>query len=41
MVRTTVQGSGNTVSLRIRTDDKNFPYAVNGFYLDYMPSGRR
>ena len=41
MVRTTVQGSGNTVSLRIKTDDKNFPYAVNGFYIDYMPSGRR
>ena len=41
MVRTTVQGSGNTVSLRIKTEDKNFPYAVNGFYIDYMPSGRR
>ena len=41
MVRTTVQGSGNTVSLRIRTDDKNLSYAVNGFYIDYMPSGRR
>ena len=41
MVRTIVQGSGTTVSLRLRTEDKNFPYAVNGFYIDYMPSGRR
>jgi len=41
MVRTTIQGSGNTISLRIKTEDKNFSYAVNGFYIDYMPSGRR
>jgi hypothetical protein len=41
MVRTTLTGSGNTVSLRVRTDDKNLSYAINGFYFDYMPSGRR
>jgi len=41
MVRTTLTGSGHTVSLRIRTDDKNRSYGINGFYLDYMPSGRR
>lgn len=41
MVRSTLEGSGNTVSFRIRTEDKNFPFAVNGFYIDYMPSGRR
>ena len=41
MVRTTLTGSGHTVSIRIRTDDKNRSYGINGFYLDYMPSGRR
>lgn len=41
MVRTTLTGSGHTVSLRIRTNDTSRPYAINGFYLDYMPSGRR
>ena len=41
MVKTTLTGSGNTVSLRVRTDDKNLSYAINGFYFDYMPSGRR
>ena len=41
MVRTTLTGSGNTISLRVRTEDKNLSYAVNGFYFDYMPSGRR
>ncbi len=41
MVRTTITGSGQTTSIRIRTDDKKLPYAINGFYFDYMPSGRR
>lgn len=41
MVRVPVEGSGNTVSLRIRSNDTNLPYAINGFYIDYMPSGRR
>lgn len=41
MVRQAVEGSGYTVSLRLRTDDQSFPYAINGFYIDYMPSGRR
>jgi len=41
MVRQTVEGSGHTVSFRIRTDNKVLPYAINGFYIDYMPSGRR
>ena len=41
MVRQAVEGSGQTVSFRIRSDDTRSPYAINGFYIDYMPSGRR
>jgi hypothetical protein len=41
MFRQTVEGSGHTVSFRIRSDDTRSPYAINGFYIDYMPSGRR
>jgi len=41
MFRKTVEGSGHTVSFRIRSDDTRSPYAINGFYIDYMPSGRR
>jgi hypothetical protein len=41
MFRQTVEGSGQTVSFRIRSDDTRSPYAINGFYIDYMPSGRR
>jgi len=36
-----VQGGGYSVSFRIRTDDKNPPFSVNGMYIDYMPSTRR
>ena len=41
MVRQPVEGSGNTVSFRITSTDTKAPYAVNGLYIDYMPSGRR
>ena len=41
MVRQPVEGSGNTVSFRVSSSDTNAPYAVNGLYIDYMPSGRR
>ena len=41
MVRQPVQGSGNSVSFKISSNDQNPPYAVNGFYVDYVPSGRR
>ena len=41
MVRQTLEGSGNTVSFRIKSNDTNAPYVVNGIYVDYMPSGRR
>ena len=41
MVRQPVEGSGNTVSFRITSTDTKAPYAINGLYIDYMPSGRR
>ena len=41
MVRHAVQGSGHTCSFKIFSDDQKAPYAINGFYVDYVPSGRR
>ena len=41
MERITVEGSGNTCSFRVSSDDQRPAYAVNGIYVDYMPSGRR
>ena len=40
MVRQTVEGSGNTSSFRLFSNDQNGPYTVNGIYIDYVPSGR-
>jgi len=41
LVRQAVEGGGYSVSFRIRTDDINPPFSVNGMYIDYMPSTRR
>jgi len=41
MVRQAVQGAGYTTNFRIRTDDSNPPYAINGLYIDYTPTNRR
>ena len=41
MERITLEGSGNTCSFRISSEDQKPAYAVNGIYVDYMPSGRR
>ncbi len=41
MVRQAVQGGGHTTSFRLRTEDSNPPYAINGMYIDYTPSNRR
>ena len=41
MFRQPVEGSGITISFRIRSEDIKAPYAINGLYIDYMPSGRR
>lgn len=41
MERITLEGSGNTCSFKVSSDDQKPAYAVNGIYIDYMPSGRR
>ena len=41
LVRQAVEGAGNTVALRIKSDDQRSTYSINGFYIDYMPSGRK
>ena len=41
LVRQAVQGSGDTCNFRIFSIDTNAPYAINGIYADYRPSGRR
>ena len=40
MVRQAIQGGGYTASFRLRSEDKNPPYSINGMYLDYVPSTR-
>jgi hypothetical protein len=41
MVRQAIQGSGHTSSFKLFSDDQNAPYSINGFYIDYVPAGRR
>lgn len=41
LVRQQLQGSGHSNMFRIRSDDTKSPYTVNGFFVDYVPSGRR
>jgi|TARA_R110000824_G_scaffold233160_3_gene421311 hypothetical protein len=41
LIRQAVEGTGNTCALRIKSDDQLSPYSINGFYIDYMPSGRK
>ena len=41
MEKFTLEGSGNTCSFRITSNDKKASYAINGIYIDYMSSGRR
>lgn len=36
-----IQGSGNTCSFKIFSEDNKPSYSVNGLYIDYTPSGRR
>tara|TARA_R110002074_G_scaffold91272_3_gene199689 strand:+ start:3766 stop:5403 length:1638 start_codon:yes stop_codon:yes gene_type:complete len=40
-VRQAVQGSGDVVNLTITSNDQTPAYAVNGFYINYVPEGRR
>ena len=41
LVRKALIGSGHTNNFRIFSNDQKAPYIVNGFYVDYFPSGRR
>lgn len=41
LVRQAVEGSGHTISLTLSSEDSHPSYAINGFYIDYYPSGRR
>jgi len=41
MVRQAVQGSGHNMAFKILSQDTKAPYSINGFYIDYRPSGRR
>ena len=41
LVRIPLQGSGNSNNFTIISDDSKAPYTINGFYVDFIPSGRR
>ena len=41
LVRESLVGSGHSNNFRFSSNDSNAPYIVNGFYVDYIPSGRR
>ena len=41
MLRQAIQGSGSVCNFRISSSDQNAPYAINGIYINYVPSGRR
>ena len=41
MVRIPLQGSGTSNNFTIISDDTKAPYTINGFYIDFIPSGRR
>ena len=41
MVRVALQGSGHSNNFTIISEDTKPPYTINGFYIDFIPSGRR
>ena len=41
MVRQAIEGSGYVSNFRISSTDQSPPYAINGLYINYVPSGRR
>lgn len=41
MIRQPVQGSGHTANFKITNNDQSGSYRINGFFIDYVPSGRR
>ena len=41
LIRLPLQGSGHSNNFSIQSQDSRSPYTINGFYIDYIPSGRR
>lgn len=41
LVRQAVQGSGNTVQIKLLSDDQKASFSIQGIYINYYPSGRR
>ena len=41
LIRIPLQGSGYSNNFTIISDDAKAPYTINGFYIDFIPSGRR
>jgi hypothetical protein len=41
LIRIPLQGSGYSNNFTIISDDVKAPYTINGFYIDFIPSGRR
>ena len=41
LIRVPLQGSGTSNNFTIISDDTKPPYTINGFYVDFIPSGRR
>jgi len=41
MIRVALQGSGHSNNFTIISEDTKPPYTINGFYIDFIPSGRR
>ena len=41
LIRVQLQGSGSSNNFTVISEDTKPPYTINGFYVDYIPSGRR
>ena len=41
LIRQAVQGSGNTVQIKLLSDDQKASFSIQGIYINYYPSGRR
>ena len=41
LIRVPLQGSGTSNNFTFISDDTKAPYTINGFYVDFIPSGRR
>jgi len=41
LIRIPLQGSGYSNNFTVISEDTKAPYTINGFYIDFIPSGRR